>query len=175
MLHLVDLTGAKDPAKRQIPLIKTRRGRERTCSGRRRRAYRRRRCGITESWRCPCGHRFNGGEIPDVVKGWFERFGAQALVLALDVRIDEHGTKQVAVSGWQENSGVSLEQLETYLPVGLKHVLCTDISRDGTLAGSNVSLYEEVCARYPQIAFQSSGGIGDIDDIAALRGTGVRG
>ncbi len=64
----------------------------------------------------------------------------------------------MAVSGWQENSGVSLEQLvETYLPVGLKHVLCTDISRDGTLAGSNVSLYEEVCARYPQVAFQSSG------------------
>jgi phosphoribosylformimino-5-aminoimidazole carboxamide ribotide isomerase len=41
-------------------------------------------------------------------------------------------------------------------------VLCTDISRDGTLAGSNVSLYEEVCARYPQVAFQSSGGIGDL-------------
>ena len=58
--------------------------------------------------------------------------------------------------------------METYLPVGLKHVLCTDISRDGTLAGSNVSLYEEVCARYPQVAFQSSGGIGDIDDVAAL-------
>ncbi|MGS9092358.1 HisA/HisF-related TIM barrel protein, partial [Salmonella enterica subsp. enterica serovar Infantis] len=75
---------------------------------------------------------------PDVVKGSFERFGAQALVLSLDVRIDEHGTKQVAVSGWQDNSGVSLEQLvETYLPVGQKHVLCTDISRDGTLAGSN--------------------------------------
>ena len=111
-----------------------------------------------------------------VVKGWFERFGADALVLALDVRIDEQGNKQVAVSGWQENSGVSLEQLvETYLPVGLKHVLCTDISRDGTLAGSNVSLYEEVCARYPQVAFQSSGGIGDINDVAALRGTGVGG
>ena len=133
VLHLVDLTGAKDPAKREIPRIKTQ-------------------------------------------KGWFERFGADALVLALDVRIDEQGNKQVAVSGWQENSGVSLEQLvETYLPVGLKHVLCTDISRDGTLAGSNVSLYEEVCARYPQVAFQSSGGIGDINDVAALRGTGVRG
>ncbi|GHK21887.1 1-(5-phosphoribosyl)-5-[(5-phosphoribosylamino) methylideneamino] imidazole-4-carboxamide isomerase [Escherichia coli] len=113
---------------------------------------------------------------PERVKGWFERFGADALVLALDVRIDEQGNKLVAVSGWQENSGVSLEQLvETYLPVGLKHVLCTDISRDGTLAGSNVSLYEEVCARYPQVAFQSSGGIGDINDVAALRGTGVRG
>ena len=113
---------------------------------------------------------------PEMVKGWFERFGADALVLALDVRIDEQGNKQVAVSGWQENSGVSLEQLvETYLPAGLKHVLCTDISRDGTLAGSNVSLYEEVCARYPQVAFQSSGGIGDINDVAALRGTGVGG
>ena len=44
-----------------------------------------------------------------------------------------------------------------------------------TLAGSNVTLYEEVCARYPQVAFQSSGGIGDINDVAALRGTGVRG
>ena len=65
--------------------------------------------------------------------------------------------------------------METYLPVGLKHVLCTDISRDGTLAGSNVSLYEEVCARYPQVAFQCSGGIGDTNDVAALRGTGVRG
>ena len=113
---------------------------------------------------------------PESVKGWFRRFGADALVLALDVRIDEQGNKQVAVSGWQENSGVTLEELiEMYLPVGLKHVLCTDISRDGTLAGSNVSLYEEVCARYPQVAFQSSGGIGDLADIAALRGSGVRG
>ena len=65
--------------------------------------------------------------------------------------------------------------MDIYLPVGLKHVLCTDISRDGTLAGSNVSLYQEVCARYPQVAFQSSGGIGDINDIAALRRTGVKG
>ncbi len=114
---------------------------------------------------------------PEVVKARFKRFGPEHLVLALDVRIDADGNKQVAVSGWQgKNSGVTLEELvESYLPVGLQHVLCTDISRDGTLAGSNVSLYEEVCARYPQVAFQSSGGIGGLNDIAALRGTGVRG
>ena len=41
---------------------------------------------------------------PEMVKGWFERFGADALVLALDVRIDEQGNKQVAVSGWQERT-----------------------------------------------------------------------
>ena len=177
VLHLVDLTGAKDPAKRQIPLIKT----------------------LVAGVNVPV--QVGGGirteedvaallaagvarvvvgstavKSPEVVKGWFTRFGAEALVLALDVRIDAEGVKQVAVSGWQENSGVSLEELiETYQPVGLKHVLCTDISRDGTLAGSNVSLYQEVCDRYPQIAFQSSGGIGGLQDIAALRGSGVRG
>jgi phosphoribosylformimino-5-aminoimidazole carboxamide ribotide isomerase len=177
ILHLVDLTGAKNPAKRQIPLL------QKLVAG------------VTIPVQVGGGVRteedvaalLEAGvsrvvvgstavKSPEVVKGWFTRFGAEALVLALDVRIDEQGNKQVAISGWQENSGVSLEELvESYLPVGLKHVLCTDISRDGTLAGSNVSLYEEVCARYPQIAFQSSGGIGDINDIAALRGTGVQG
>ncbi|AZI87034.1 1-(5-phosphoribosyl)-5-[(5-phosphoribosylamino)methylideneamino]imidazole-4-carboxamide isomerase [Kosakonia sp. CCTCC M2018092] len=177
LLHLVDLTGAKDPARRQIPLLKTLVA------------------GVTVPVQVGGGVRseedvaalLDAGvarvvigstavKSPETVKGWFTRFGADKLVLALDVRIDEQGTKQVAISGWQENSGVTLEALvETYLTVGLRHVLCTDISRDGTLAGSNVSLYEEICARWPQVAFQSSGGIGDINDIAALRGTGVGG
>ena len=162
VLHLVDLTGAKDPAKRQIPLLKTLVA------------------GVNVPVQVGGGVRteedvaalLDAGvarvvvgstavKSPEVVKGWFTRFGPQ---------------QQVAVSGWQENSGVTLEELvESYQSVGLQHVLCTDISRDGTLAGSNVSLYEEVCARYPQVAFQSSGGIGDLHDIAALRGTGVRG
>ena len=157
VLHLVDLTGAKDPAQRQIPLIKTLVA------------------GVNVPVQVGGGVRTEA-DVEALLKSWFARFGADALVLALDVRIDERGNKQVAVSGWQEDSGVSLEELvETYLPVGLKHVLCTDISRDGTLAGSNVALYEEVCAKYPQVAFQSSGGIGGIEDVAALRGTGVRG
>ncbi|MGO3910661.1 1-(5-phosphoribosyl)-5-[(5-phosphoribosylamino)methylideneamino]imidazole-4-carboxamide isomerase [Huaxiibacter chinensis] len=177
VLHLVDLTGAKDPAKRQIALIKSLVA------------------GVDVPVQVGGGVRteedvaalLDAGVArvvvgstavndPENVKGWFRRFGADALVLALDVRIDDQGQKHVAVSGWQENSGVTLEALvEMYLPVGLKHVLCTDISRDGTLAGSNVSLYDDVCARYPQVAFQSSGGIGSLADIAALRGTGVRG
>ncbi|VEI48880.1 1-(5-phosphoribosyl)-5-[(5-phosphoribosylamino)methylideneamino] imidazole-4-carboxamide isomerase [Actinobacillus equuli] len=71
---------------------------------------------------------------------------------------------------------MSLEELiEDYQAVGLQHVLCTDISRDGTLAGSNVDLYREICAKYPEIQFQSSGGIGSLDDIKALKGTGVAG
>ncbi|WPU24685.1 1-(5-phosphoribosyl)-5-[(5-phosphoribosylamino)methylideneamino]imidazole-4-carboxamide isomerase [Cedecea neteri] len=177
VLHLVDLTGAKDPAARQIPLLQ------------------KLLAGVSVPVQVGGGVRteqdvealLDAGaarvvvgstavKSPELVQGWFKRFGADALVLALDVRIDAEGNKQVAVSGWQETSGTTLEQLvEQFLPFGLKHVLCTDISRDGTLAGSNVELYQEVCARFPQVAFQASGGIGGLDDIAALRGSGVKG
>lgn len=177
VLHLVDLTGAKDPAARQIPLL------------------RKLLAGVSVPVQVGGGIRseddvaalLEAGAArvvigstavrqPDVVKQWFTRFGADALVLALDVRIAADGSKNIAVSGWQEDSGVTLEQIvDAFLPYGLKHVLCTDISRDGTLSGSNVSLYQEVCARYPQVAFQSSGGIGSLEDIAALRGSGVQG
>lgn len=177
ILHLVDLTGAKDPSARQIPLLQTLLA------------------GVNVPVQVGGGVRteqdvealLNAGATrvvvgstavsdPAKVQSWFTRFGADALVLALDVRIDAEGQKQVAVSGWQETSGTTLEQLvEQFLPFGLKHVLCTDISRDGTLSGSNVELYQEICARFPQVAFQASGGIGGLEDIAALRGSGVSG
>lgn len=177
VLHLVDLTGAKDPAARQIPLL------------------RKLLAGVDVPVQVGGGIRteqdvsalLEAGATrvvigstavkqPQLVQGWFECYGAEALVLALDVRIDAEGTKRVAISGWQENSDTTLEQVvEQFLPYGLKHVLCTDISRDGTLAGSNVALYREISRRYPQIAFQASGGIGNLDDIAQLRGSGVEG
>ncbi|MDR3433033.1 MAG: 1-(5-phosphoribosyl)-5-[(5-phosphoribosylamino)methylideneamino]imidazole-4-carboxamide isomerase [Rouxiella aceris] len=177
VLHLVDLTGAKDPAARQIPLLKQLvagvsipvqvgggiRSEEDVAA-------------LLEAGVARVVVGSTAVKHPELVQQWFTRFGADALVLALDVRIDNAGNKQVAVSGWQENSDSTLEQVvEQFLPFGLKHVLCTDISRDGTLAGSNVELYREVCQRFPQVAFQASGGIGCLDDIAALRGSGVKG
>ncbi|MCV9879922.1 1-(5-phosphoribosyl)-5-[(5-phosphoribosylamino)methylideneamino]imidazole-4-carboxamide isomerase [Brenneria izbisi] len=177
VLHLVDLTGAKDPATRQIPLLKkllsgvsvpvqvgggirTEQDVEALLEAGARRVV----IGSTAV------------KEPARVQQWFTRYGAEALVLALDVRIDANGVKQVAISGWQENSNATLEQIvEQYLPFGLKHVLCTDISRDGTLSGSNVDLYREISQRYPQVAFQASGGIGNLTDIANLRDSGVQG
>ena len=112
---------------------------------------------------------------PDMVQNWFNKYGAEKFVLALDVRI-ENGQKLVAIKGWQETSTLTLENVvENYRTFGLQHVLCTDISRDGTLAGSNVNLYREVCAKFPDVHFQSSGGIGSLADIEALKGTGVAG
>ena len=112
---------------------------------------------------------------PDMVQGWFNKYGTEKFVLALDVRI-ENRQKLVAIKGWQETSTQPLENIvENYRTFGLQHVLCTDISRDGTLAGSNVNLYREVCAKFPDVHFQSSGGIGSLADIEALKGTGVAG
>ncbi|MBJ3814655.1 1-(5-phosphoribosyl)-5-[(5-phosphoribosylamino)methylideneamino]imidazole-4-carboxamide isomerase [Shimwellia pseudoproteus] len=176
VLHLVDLTGAKDPARRQIPLLTTLVAGVNVpvqVGGGVRSADDVAALLATGVTRVVVGS--TAVKAPELVQQWFTRFGADALVLALDVRI-EQGEKRVAISGWQETSGVTLEQVvDQFLPYGLKHVLCTDISRDGTLAGANVALYQEICARYPQIGFQASGGIGSLADIAALRGSGVSG
>lgn len=112
---------------------------------------------------------------PDEVKAWFKQFGADRFVLALDVRI-ENNQKLIAISGWQETSNQTLEEvIESFQEVGLKHVLCTDISKDGMLQGSNVELYKEVAEKYPNISFQASGGIGDLDDLSVLQPSGVFG
>ena len=176
-LHLVDLTGAKDTTARQLDCI----------------------ADVLNS--TPAHIQIGGGirteqdvadllgagakrvvvgstavKNTDMVKGWIEKYGTESIVLALDVNIDTNGNRTVAISGWQEDSGVTIESLlDDYLTVGLKHVLCTDISRDGTLTGSNVDLYTDLCADYPQIQFQSSGGIGTLNDIADLKPTGVSG
>lgn len=79
-----------------------------------------------------------------MVKNWFIKYGAEKFVLALDVNINASGQKIVAISGWQEESGVLLETLiEDFQTVGLQQVLCTDISRDGTLTGSNIDFIKK--------------------------------
>ncbi|PSW26718.1 1-(5-phosphoribosyl)-5-[(5-phosphoribosylamino)methylideneamino]imidazole-4-carboxamide isomerase [Photobacterium swingsii] len=176
-LHLVDLTGAKDTSARQLSLI------------RRLLASTPAKVQIGGGVRTEqdVADLLNAGaervvigstavKQPELVKGWIKKYGAEHIVLALDVNIDDAGNRHVAVSGWQEDSGVSIEALlDDFLTVGLQHVLCTDISRDGTLAGSNVELYVDLCAQYPQVNFQSSGGIGGLNDITALKGSGVAG
>ena len=176
-LHLVDLDGAKDASKRQLTVIRE----------------------LLKNTKAPV--QIGGGvrteqdvkdlldaganrvvvgstavKDPQMVMGWMEKYGAEQIVLALDVNIDANGQRKIAVAGWQQDSGVTIEALiERFLPAGLKHVLCTDISRDGTLQGSNVALYQSLAAQYPQISFQASGGIGGIADIEALKGSGVGG
>ena len=176
-LHLVDLDGAKDAKARQLALITallaTTRAPVQVGGGVRSEQD------VADLLAAGANRVVVGStavKSPELVASWMEKYGPERIVLALDVNIDAQGKRQIAVAGWQENSGVTIEALiERFLPAGLRHVLCTDISRDGTLSGTNVELYRDLCARYPGVAFQASGGIGGIADIEALKGSGVKG
>ena len=112
---------------------------------------------------------------PDSVKAWIQRFGSNAIVLALDIRLINE-IKQVATHGWQQLSTLALEDvLNIYKDTGLKHILCTDISRDGAFEGSNIALYKQLTNTFPDILWQASGGVTDLKDIIRLQSTKVSG
>jgi phosphoribosylformimino-5-aminoimidazole carboxamide ribotide isomerase len=108
------------------------------------------------------------------VRAWLQEFGPERITLAFDVRLDASGTPCVATHGWREQSTLSLwSAVQRFTDAGLVHVLCTDVARDGALAGPNVELYREAVQRFPMIAWQASGGVRDLSDLAALADTEV--
>ncbi|MEM8683863.1 MAG: 1-(5-phosphoribosyl)-5-[(5-phosphoribosylamino)methylideneamino]imidazole-4-carboxamide isomerase [Pseudomonadota bacterium] len=111
---------------------------------------------------------------PDTVIGWIDAFGADRIVLALDVRLDDDGRPLLTTHGWTQTSEQTLwDCIDAYLDAGLKHVLCTDVSRDGAMAGPNVALYSEILDRYPALRLQASGGVRSINDLIDLREHGI--
>ena len=113
---------------------------------------------------------------PARVAGWIARYGAERITVALDAREAADGTWRLPVSGWTEDGGASMDGLlPTYVDAGARHLLVTDIGRDGMLAGPNVDLYRHVANAAPTLALQASGGIRDRDDIAASRAAGCAG
>ena len=106
--------------------------------------------------------------------GWLEHFGAEKLVAALDIRIDDQGIPWPRIHGWTDQADRNMWQLLDELSAGgLVHLLCTDISRDGALSGPNIDLYSEIMGRYPQLQLQASGGVSSIDDFEQLKPTGA--
>lgn len=100
---------------------------------------------------------------------WLEKYGSERLILGADVR-----DGKVSINGWKEDSDVQLEDfLELYMKEGTKNVLCTEISRDGTLAGPALELYQSIMKRYPLCHLIASGGVGSTEDILALEQAGI--
>lgn len=113
---------------------------------------------------------------PDTVRGWLQQHGADCVTLALDIRLGEDGLPYVATHGWKSQSALLLwDAVARYTAAGLRHVLCTDVARDGALAGPNLALYAEAVRRFPAIAWQASGGVRHAADLAALATVGVAG
>lgn len=173
-LHLVDLSGAKDPKNRQLDLIAE----------------------IIKS--IPLKIQIGGGirslkEIEELISLGADRvvigslavtdpeiafealnlFGSDKLTFALDVRLESERAI-VKTHGWMKSSGLTIEDVMTpYLNKGLKRILCTDISVDGRALGPNVKLYKYLCTQFPGLEIQASGGVDTAQDLIALESSGA--
>ena len=176
-LHVVDLDGAKDPTKRQTALVeKIARG-----SGLRMQTG----GGIRDESQIAAllaagAQRVIVGSVaarqPELVRDWLKQFGPERLILSPDVRLDADGIPRVAAAGWQESTGLALDDfLNGFLAAGLVHILCTDISRDGKLTGPNSPLYARLVTQFPTLQIQASGGVSSLDDLRVLKTTGSAG
>jgi len=112
---------------------------------------------------------------PSRVRDWLATYGPERMVLALDVNVNPAGVPYLATHGWRQAQDMTLWHcLADYQSAGVKHVLCTDISRDGAMTGPNLDLYQDLVNRCPDILFQASGGIRNIDDLRALQKIGAQ-
>ena len=101
--------------------------------------------------------------------GWLQKYGADKIILGADVR-----GGMISINGWKEDSQQELLPfLKYYVEKGVKNVLCTEISRDGTLSGPAMDLYRKVMAEYPEIHLIASGGVSSNEDIEALEAAGI--
>jgi phosphoribosylformimino-5-aminoimidazole carboxamide ribotide isomerase len=113
-------------------------------------------------------------ERPSEVITWLNRFGPERFCLAFDVQLDNAGEPRVCTRGWTYASALTLWDALRNYPVGsMKHVLCTDIARDGTLRGPNVDLYRAALERFPHVSWQASGGVRHTQDLRALADLGL--
>lgn len=174
-LHVVDLSGARDGVQRQTDTIAQL-------------------CGLGLKVQTGGGVRTSGdvarlldagadrvivGSLavtaPDQFAGWLDTFGGDRLVAALDVRLDGERALPV-VKGWTEASGTTLDALLTrYQDTPLKHVLTTDVGRDGALKGPSTALYSRLAKDWPDIVWQASGGVSSLGDLEALLSAGASG
>jgi len=110
---------------------------------------------------------------PGAVCDWAAEFGSDRICVALDVRASGNDW-EVAADGWLVGAGVRLGDALEQFPLGsLAHILVTDISRDGALAGPNVALMKMIHAARPDLALQASGGVSQLEDLTTLKDAGA--
>ncbi|MBO5626960.1 MAG: 1-(5-phosphoribosyl)-5-[(5-phosphoribosylamino)methylideneamino]imidazole-4-carboxamide isomerase [Prevotella sp.] len=106
---------------------------------------------------------------PQLFISWLNQYGADKMILGADVR-----NGMISINGWKEDSTEELLPfLKKYIDAGVKNVLCTEISKDGTLQGPAVTLYKEVMKAYPQLHLIASGGVSRKEDIEELEREGI--
>jgi len=106
---------------------------------------------------------------PELFIQWMEKYGPEKMILGADVR-----NGMISINGWKKDSQISLLPfLKQYVEAGVKNVLCTEISKDGTLQGPAVTLYKEIMSAYPKLHLIASGGVSRKEDIDELESEGI--
>lgn len=102
---------------------------------------------------------------------WLDKYGSERLILGADVR-----NELISINGWQEDSSVTIyDFLEQYTQKGVRHVVCTDIAKDGMLAGASIDLYIRLLNEFPRIDLIASGGVTTFEEVLELKAAGLAG
>lgn len=109
----------------------------------------------------------------DAFSRLLERFGPDRITLAIDVHV-RAGVPEVATHGWVKSSDIPLSDLLSRFPI-VRHLLVTDIDKDGMMRGPNTELMKTILVEHPQVALQASGGVGSLDHLDELREAGADG
>lgn len=170
-IHLVDLDGAKEPKNRQLKFIKNLCENAKTniqVGG-----------GIRSKEEIKALLEAGASRVvigslaihnPELCVQILREFPAHHICFALDV-VPKGSEFIVAVNAWQNESDKKLlEVIEFYAEHGLQNILCTDISKDGTMSGANSRLYKLVNEIFPSIDIQASGGVNSLADLKSLKG-----
>lgn len=170
-LHMVDLDGAKASEPRNLAVLErvaTRTGLEVQYGGGIKSRKALRSVFDAGAGRAICGSL--AVRKPERFAEWLTEFGPERLILGADIR-----DGAVAIQGWLESSALTAPELiERFLPQGLAQVICTDISRDGALAGTNLAAYRKL-VKIDGLKIIASGGITYYEELLKLRDMGVRG
>jgi len=102
---------------------------------------------------------------------WLQKFGNQKIILGADVK-----NRQIAITGWLEETQHDISDfLTAYFAHGVDYVICTDISKDGMMAGSSLELYQDLQNEFPNKKIIASGGVSSMKDIEQLEQMGMYG
>jgi phosphoribosylformimino-5-aminoimidazole carboxamide ribotide isomerase len=174
-LHLVDLDGARDgtPGNRELirQMAAQQRIRIQLGGGLRTRAL------VDDALQAGVSRVVIGSaavENPQLLRDCLAAHGTDRICLAIDVRVDAGGIPRVRTKGWVKEHALSLwNLLQSFADTPLRHVLCTDIERDGALGGPGFDLYAEAQQRFPFVAWQASGGVRSVADLQRLDAMGL--
>ncbi|MCI1785725.1 MAG: 1-(5-phosphoribosyl)-5-[(5-phosphoribosylamino)methylideneamino]imidazole-4-carboxamide isomerase [Bacteroidales bacterium] len=109
-------------------------------------------------------------ENPGLFSSWLSSFGPDRIVLGADIR-----DGFVSIHGWSRLASLGVDGLiDMFAGAGLSQVICTDISKDGMLAGPALDLYSRLQDKYPGISFTVSGGVSSVKDVENADAKGLR-